>query len=127
MAKRRQTIKIRLPRYDDDSLAWRKAIHGELIKASSGIDFREQERIELEVTLYFDSPAIHWHDVDNRLKDIMDALQRRLGGPKGIARQHSIISNDNQVYRVQIEKIVAPKQSLGKGHLIVKKYVRTLD
>ena len=79
--------------------------------------------VELIVTLYFDKSAVHWHDLDNRLKDIMDALQGRLGGPKSVRPRDPIIPNDNQVYRVQIEKCVAPKQSLGKGHLTVKKYV----
>lgn len=123
---RKKAIKIRLPKYDGNRLEWRKAIHRELIKASDNIDIREQDRIELIVTLYFDSSAIHWHDVDNRLKDIMDALQGRLGGPKSITPRRAILLNDNQVYRVIIEKVIAPKQSLGRGHLLIKKYVRRI-
>jgi Holliday junction resolvase RusA-like endonuclease len=124
MTKRRQTIKIRLPRYERNRLSWRKAIHKKLVKASTNIDIRKDDPIELIVTLYFDKLAVHWHDVDNRLKDIMDALQGRLGGRKSIKPKHPIIPNDNQVYKVDIEKFVAPKPSLGKGHLVVKKYVR---
>jgi hypothetical protein len=124
MTKRRQTIKIRLPRYEGTGLGWRKAIHEELVKASTNIDIRKDDPIELIVTLYFDKLVVNWHYVDNRLKDIMDALQGRLGGPKGITPRHAIVSNDDQVYKVNIEKVIAPKQSLGKGHLIIKNYVR---
>jgi len=124
MTKRRQTIRIRLPRYEGNRLNWRKAIHEELAKASTHIDIRRDDPIELIVALYFDTIAVRWHDVDNRLKDIMDALQGRLGDPKSIKAQHPIIPNDNQIYKVHIEKFVAPQQSLGKGHLIVKKYHR---
>ena len=124
MPKRRQTIKIRLPRYEGNRLSWRKAIHGELVNASINIGFCKDDPIELMVTLYFDKLAVHWHDVDNRLKDIMDALQGRLGGPKSIKQKHPILPNDNQVYKVNIEKRETPKQGLGKGHLVVKRYVR---
>ena len=66
MAKRRQTIKIRLPRYEGNGPSWRKAIHEKLVKASTNIDIRKDDPIELIVTLYFDKLAVHWHDVDNR-------------------------------------------------------------
>jgi len=125
MTKRRHSIKIRLPRYEGNRLSWRKAIHEELTKASKGIDIRKGDQLELIVTLYFDKAAVHWHDVDNRLKDIMDALQGRLGGSKSIKPEHPIIPNDSQIYKVAIEKFIAPKQSLGKGHLIVKKCRRS--
>ena len=124
MTKKRQTIKVRVPRYEGNRLGGRKGIHEELIKASTNIDIRENDPIELIVTRYFDKVAVHWQDGDNRLKDIMDALQGRLGGPKSVRPRHPIIPNDNQIYKVDIEKFVAPQQSLGKGHLVIKKYVR---
>jgi hypothetical protein len=123
MAKRRQSIRIRLPKYEGNRLKWREAIHAELHQASRDVDIREDDLLELIVTLYFDNIAVRWHDVDNRLKDIMDALQGRLGGPKKTKPRDPIIPNDNQVYRVDIAKFVAPQQSLGKGLLIVKKFV----
>lgn len=65
---------------------------------------------------------IDWHDVDNRLKDIMDALQGKAGGPKEKRTLKPIVPNDSQVYKVTIEKRTPPPQSLGFGHLIIKKY-----
>jgi hypothetical protein len=49
-------------------------------------------------------------DVDNRLRDIMDALQGQLGGygKKRMNPKHRVIRNDRQVWRVTIEKSERP-------------------
>ena len=64
--------------------------------------------------------AVRFHDVDNRLKDVMDALQGRAGGPKSRRPLPPIVPNDRQVRRVVVEKMVAPKQSGGSGHLTIR-------
>ncbi len=74
------------------------------------------------MVLYLKDNALIVHDVDNRLKDIMDALQGRAGGKKGKSKLKPIIPNDNQVFRVTIEKMAPHKQSLGMGHLVVRKF-----
>lgn len=68
-----------------------------------------------------DDTALLSHDVDNRLKDILDALQGRVGGPKAIRTLAPIIPNDRQIYRVIIEKAPLSWQSQGWGHLIIRK------
>jgi Holliday junction resolvase RusA-like endonuclease len=78
--------------------------------------------LELSVTLYIPKRKLGWHDVDNRPKDIMDALQGRAGGPKNRRMIRAIIPNDNQIFRVTIEKRAPPPQSLGQGHLTIRKY-----
>jgi Holliday junction resolvase RusA-like endonuclease len=59
------------------------------------------------------------HDVDNRLKDILDALQGRMRGSKAVRRFVPIIHNDRQVFRVVITKSLPPKQSLWLGDVSV--------
>ena len=59
--------------------------------------------------------------MDNRIKDILDALQGRMGGSKAVRKFAPIILNDRQVYRVTITKSVPPKQSLGLGHIAVSR------
>jgi hypothetical protein len=64
------------------------------------------------------------HDVDNRLKDILDALQGRFGGPKSVRGKFRLVHNDRQVSRVVMEKQVIPK-SLGDGaggRLLIRPY-----
>ena len=63
--------------------------------------------------------ALEIHDVDNRLKDILDALQGRMGGSKAVRKFEPIILNDRQVYRVIVNKSAPPGQSHGLGHVAV--------
>jgi hypothetical protein len=44
-----------------------------------------------------EEPHIKFHDVDNRLKDIMDSLQGRMGGSKKEQLFERLIPNDSQI------------------------------
>ncbi|MEX2029658.1 MAG: hypothetical protein WD906_01625 [Anaerolineales bacterium] len=123
MPKRRQTLSIRLPLYRRPRNAWRAAIH-ELAsneQLARGIRYFAADRLEVSLLLYFDRNALRFHDVDNRLKDVLDALQGRAGGSKTTRRLSPIIPNDRQIFRVVVEKAEAPSQSGGLGHLTVRK------
>jgi len=124
MAKKRLSIKVRIPPYRCPRTAWRQDLHAILQEAviKKGIVYSAADKLELRVVLYLNDAALFVHDVDNRLKDMMDALQGRAGGKKGKSKLKPIIPNDNQVYRVTIEKMAPFKQSLGMGHLVVRKY-----
>ena len=99
-------------------------MHGIIASAAteSGVFYHPSDKLELNVKLYLEGTALSSHDVDNRLKDIMDALQGRAGGSKKIRRWVPIIPNDNQIYRVTIEKALAPKQSEGLGHVLITRH-----
>lgn len=86
---------------------------------NSGITYHLSDKLALKVRLYMDGTVLSSHDVDNRLKDIMDALQGRVGGSRKNRRWFPIIPNDKQIYRVTIEKALPPKQSNGLGHLVI--------
>ena len=124
MGKRRQTLHVRIPPYRCPRNEWRRAIHAELIKATAaqGTRYTTTDKLELAVTLYMPEAEIAWHDVDNRLKDIMDALQGRAGGPKTEHRLQTVIPNDHQIHKVTIEKRIPPPQSHGLGHLVIRKH-----
>ena len=124
MAKPRKTLNLRIPPYSSPRNIWRKKIHELATKEAVDccITYSKKDRLQIEVRIYLDEPALSKHDVDNRLKDIMDALQGRAGGPKKKRILEPIIPNDSQVYRVSIEKTIAPKQSKGYGHVKVSKY-----
>jgi hypothetical protein len=81
----------------------------------SHIRFSEHDKLEVDIRLYLNSTALRIHDIDNRLKDILDALQGRAGGSKAKRSLAPIIPNDRQVYRVLMEKAAPPKQSHGLG------------
>ena len=124
MSKCRITFSLRLPPYLSPRNDWRKRIHKLALEAvqTRNITLLESDQLQLDVALYLENSALKFHDVDNRLKDIMDALQGRAGGTKRKQVMEPIIPNDNQVYRVTVEKTIAPKQSKGYGHVKVSKY-----
>ena len=86
------------------------------------MEYTDSDRLELDVRIYLGENALAVHDVDNRLKDIMDALQGRVGGPKKHKKLRALVPNDNQVYRVLVEKQKPPPQSHGFGHLVIRRY-----
>lgn len=122
--KRKRRFHVRIPEYHPPRNHWRKAIHAEAVKCARalGVRFAQNDRLELAVTLYIPEERLGWHDVDNRLKDIMDALQGRAGGSKALHPLEPIIPNDHQIHRVIIEKKTPPPQSLGQGHLTLRRY-----
>jgi len=124
VAKKRMKLKVRLPPYVAPRYRWRERIHEEICRVmrESRIRYRLEDRLQLDIRLYMDRTALHMHDVDNRLKDIMDALQGRAGGSKKVVRLPALISNDSQIFKVTIEKLNPPRQSHGLGHLTVRKY-----
>jgi Holliday junction resolvase RusA-like endonuclease len=124
MAIRKTTLKIRLPQYITPRLKWRIAINEELVKAiqNQKVTYFITDKLELIITLYLKDIALEFHDIDNRLKDIMDAMQGRAGGSKAKLSIPRIIFNDSQIFKVTIEKKLPTKQSNGLGHLIIRKY-----
>jgi hypothetical protein len=91
------------------------------------VSYRPDDRLEIELRLYFtDERQTDIHDVDNRLKDCLDALQGRVGGTKTRASRGlpPIVPNDRQIWRAIVEKRRAPKQARGRGHLTIRRLRR---
>ena len=101
MAEPRLTVKVRRPPYESPRVRWRELIHAAATAAlgERGAVYGDRDRLELDVPLYLTDEAVASHDVDNRLKDIMDALQGRAGGPK-TRRRLPRISSAGRVIRL---------------------------
>ena len=126
MAVRRLRVQFRIPPYVTPRTEWRKLIHAEAAKAmqEAGVTYRLDDLLELDVRIYFSGASLVMHDIDNRLKDIMDALQGHTGGTGKRGRSlPALIPNDSQVYRVVAEKQRPPGQSHGLGHVTIRGYV----
>lgn len=96
-------------------------MHATALKAAKeqGVEYGREAKLAVDVKLYLQGSALEIHDVDNRLKDILDSLEGRMGGSMAVRKFAPIIQNDWQVYRVVITKSLPPKQSLGLGHASV--------
>ena len=124
MAKRPLKLNIRIPPYETPRNAWRKKLHKIVAhrQRRSMVRYSTDDKLEVAIRLYISGSALAVHDVDNRLKDILDALQGRAGGSKAKRTLLPIIPNDRQVHRVIIEKAAPPHQSKGFGHLTIRKF-----
>jgi Holliday junction resolvase RusA-like endonuclease len=123
MPKRRMTLTVRLPPYSSPRRGWRAQLLRAIVreKHERKIHYVRGDRLEARVRLYLPEARLLSHDVDNLLKELLDALQGRLGGPKAIKPKVRVIDNDCDVWRVIVEKSVAPPQSHGLGHLTMRK------
>jgi hypothetical protein len=126
MPKRPLKLSIRIPKYAAPRNEWRKAIHKAVAQRQrmAPVHYERSDRLEISLRLYFPTErAAEKHDVDNRLKDCLDALQGRVGGTKTKSGRllRAIVPNDRQVWRVIVEKSRAPKNSHGRGHLTIRR------
>jgi Holliday junction resolvase RusA-like endonuclease len=128
MAKPRATISITLPPWPGKSEAhkWRGDIRWLLKDAveASNVELSRDSQVEVEAEVFLQraSKGAEGQDVDNLLKHTCDALQARLGGPKGKVRKGRLITNDCQVFRAVIQKRYLDKANSSGGRLIVRPY-----
>lgn len=82
MAKRALRLRVRLPTYHHPRNEWRRQIRIR-VRAKmkeKRIRYTSKDKLEIHVRPYFSEPKLSMVDVDNRLKDVMDALQGQVGG-----------------------------------------------
>jgi len=131
MAKARQIIRAVLPTYLKDRQKWRKQILENVRRAASeqGVEHPPDQLFEVEVLLYMTRGKRHdIHDVDNRLKDILDALQGKF---RGAGKARPLIKNDNKICKAIIEKRPTPKLFKNKkenagGRIIIRPYGKSV-
>ena len=112
MAKIRRTITAKLRGYQSARYEWRRNILRNVREAQAerAVSYDPESRFEVIVLLHLRKGKRHdIHDVDNRLKDILEALQGRFGGSKSARSKTRLFDNDRQVSRVIIEKQPIPK------------------
>ena len=103
MAKRRFTISATLPAYAPPRNEWRRKVHAAVLEAQTfrGVGYRENDQLELRVSL-FGTRELDIHEVDERVKDIVDALEGRIAGRRSRRRIAPIVSS-GQVRRLVLE------------------------
>lgn len=91
---------------------------------SRSVTYRNDDLLEISIILYLDNKACKIHDLDNRAKDVLDALQGRMGGSKAVRTVEWLVPNDRQFARMSVRKTLPPKQSHSQGHVTVSKLRR---
>src|SRR5882724_6627786 len=127
MAKSRKSLTFELPAHQTPRQKWRRAIrrYAERARRRAHLRYTESDKVQLQVRIYLTHGVAAIHDVDNRLKDIMDALQGRISGPKRRPpRSPIIIANDNQIWRVLVEKDDADHHKGRSGKVKIMRWRR---
>ena len=112
---------MRLPPFESGPKEWCRAIHRALRERCSHLRYAKTDRLSVKVRVYL--PRARWNriDVDNALKQVMDALQGAVGGEgKKGAREPVLIPEDAQIYRAEIAK-TRTKKSMQGGYIVIQR------
>jgi Holliday junction resolvase RusA-like endonuclease len=113
MAKRGLKLTVKVPNFNKDSKEWRRGINRAVAEAQerNSVTYKDTDKLDVPVQFYLRNPKLTLLDLDNRLKDVFDALQGFIGekGKRGILKK--IVPNDNQIYRLVAEKRIPPKSN----------------
>jgi len=126
MAKRRFTISAVLPAYTSPRNEWRRRVHAAVLEAqtSRGVGYHESDRLELRVVLFLASRALDIHEIDERIKDIVDALGGRIAGPRSQRRIAPIVPLPDQIRQIILEKDTRSVRGRPLGQLTIARYRR---
>jgi Holliday junction resolvase RusA-like endonuclease len=124
MAKRALKLSVRIPNFQTDAKAWRRAIHTAIaeVQKRGNVQYSKTDKLQVEICFYLHNPKLTILDLDNRVKDVFDALQGFIYD-KGKGGLTPIIPNDNQVYRLIVEKRFPPKVNLASlSTILIRRY-----
>ena len=119
MAKHGLKLGARIPNFMKDSEAWRRGIHA-AVSTSPGTQqcqYSDKDKLDVEIRLHLRNPKLTILDLDNRLKDIFDALQ---GVHRGKGASGELASGSSRTMTRSIglysKEACAEDQSFGRKH-----------
>lgn len=136
MAKPRMKLDVVIPDYpeaksrdtDDNTtakLSWRREVHKAIVEKADVREIQYLREAKLDVTIMLvmtEGQIARGHDLDNMTKEILDALQGKLGGAAKMEQRHlAIAPNDSQVRKLTIEKRQRGTRK-EKSRLVVRRY-----
>ena len=124
MAKRRFSISIALPGYARPRHEWRRRVHAAVLDAQTrrGVGYRDADRLEVRITLFLRERPLDVHEIDERVKDVIDALEGRIAGPRSRRRIAPIIPSQDQIQRIVLEKAGSRGRRGALGELSIARY-----
>lgn len=125
MPKRRFSIVVQLPGYARPRNEWRRRVHAVVLEALTrrGVGYQEADRLELRLELALDARPLDVHAIDERVKDVIDALGGRIAGPRSMRRIAPIVA-DEQIARIVLEKTARRGRARSLGELAIARYRR---
>jgi hypothetical protein len=127
MSSAKKRLTIRIPKFQSNRYEWRREINAAVFEAlqKHGVQYTKDDKLDVEVRLYLRGHKLSVLDVDNRLKDVCDALQGFVGDKGKRGELKRIIPDDSQIYRLVAEKRKQPKSDPETRSLIeIRRYTR---
>ena len=123
MAKRRFSITLQLPAYARPRNEWRRRVHAAALEALArrGVGYHDADRLELRLSLALDERPLAVDAIDDRVKDVIDALGGRIAGPRSRRRIAPIVADD-QIARIVLEKTARRGRGRALGELAISRY-----
>lgn len=80
MAKRGLKLSVRIPNFQK-ATDWRRGINRAVAEAQKKgpVAYNDTDKLEVQIKFYLRNPKLTVLDIDNRLKDVFDALQGFIG------------------------------------------------
>ncbi len=100
---------VLLPSYARPRNEWRRRVHAAVLEAQTrrGVGYRESDQLEVRIALRLGERPLALHDIDERVKDVIDALEGRIAGPRSRRRIAPIVPDADQIRRIVLEKSTA--------------------
>jgi hypothetical protein len=123
MAKRRFSITVLLPAYARPRNEWRRKVHTAVLEAQTrrGVGYQDADRLELRISLALGERTLDVHEIDERVKDVVDALGGRIAGPRSRRRIAPIVT-DEQIKRIVLEHAPRARRGRALGELAISRY-----
>jgi hypothetical protein len=103
---RRFSITVPLPPYARPRNEWRRRVHSAVLDVQTrrGVGYRESDQLEVRISLPLGDRPLDIHEIDERVKDVIDALEGRIAGPRSRRRIAPIVPSADQIRRIVLEK-----------------------
>jgi hypothetical protein len=88
-----------------------------------GVGYRESDQLELRLSIFLGQRDLDLHDSDERVKDVMDALEGRIAGRRSRRRIAPIVSS-GQIRRIILEKDTRAFRGRPFAQLTIARYRR---
>jgi len=124
VAKRRFSITVPLPGYTRPRNEWRRRVHASVLDAQTrrGVGYRDADRVEVRITLFLGERPLDLHEIEERVKDVIDALEGRIAGPRSRRRIAPIIPSPDQIQRIVLERSGGRGRRGALGELAISRY-----
>jgi hypothetical protein len=124
VAKRRFSITVPLPAYARPRNEWRRRVHGAVLDVQTrrGVGYRESDQLEVRISLPLGDRPLDIHEIDERVKDVIDALEGRIAGPRSRRRIAPIVPSADQIRRIVLEKEPGRTRRRALGELAISRF-----